>query len=139
MPGYPGSGTFPHQTWGMTRLRDLKNKTSKEQMGDTEDDRDDEDDRLDTSPIAEAILKRPGTLSRSRSRTGNSSDGSGRRLKETGSGEDKNSSSSASEHTSPSVNGQQIIDDNPDKEVNHSEDVDKPFMDELVFPSLLGS
>jgi len=136
LPNFSGSGSspFPHQNWGMTPLRDLQTKQSKEHIVDQEDADNDEDDRLDNSPIAEAILKRPHSFSRSRSRTGITSDGSAQHKNTDG--DDKHSSSS--EHPSPSPNGTNVSDENPDGDVNHTEDTDKPFLDELVFPSLLG-
>jgi hypothetical protein len=120
----------------MTPLRNIQTKEQVEHLEES-----DEEERLEKSPIAEAILKRPGSFSRSRSRTCIATNE-----------ETSSKTSSPSQEASPvkkdsvlthcqqnsSAVEESQSDNLPKTEVPTSDESDKPFLEELVFPSLLG-
>jgi hypothetical protein len=110
---------------------------SKEHIGDNEVEDKDEDDRLDNSPVAEAILKRPGSFSRSRSRTGTASEGASHKdsIEERDQSPQKESNSI---EQSPGSKELSISDSLSKTDASPEDEKEKPFLEELVFPSLLG-
>jgi hypothetical protein len=173
--GYPaagGTGSFPipPTSWGnMTPLRNLQ--PSKNLGVNTEREEEEEEDRLDRSPIAEAILKRPESFSRSRSRNGMSRLQPLQHLD----AEDKENADNKEEHEmshpdssstlkanqelgSSGFQTQSDVQEQQEAEVTEAEAEEggsskedgtapdesdereeKPFLEDVVFPSLLGN